>query len=285
MVTLSTRIHISCARTLHFAGLSDDENRYWWGSDWSSQIMGGNLTIEATIKGGDTHRISGIPGDGYTGYPVGDSGHLMNPPAFEVLLKDVCRPLDHRNLNTEVFQGDVSSLERIGLWIYTELEKKLVKPLNIERIRVRDGADQWIDIEGPQKMRKTHVYQIHCVHRHHNPDLSMEENQQLYHKCSAMHGHSYKIEVVVERPLEQGLVIARGEIDKIVNEKLVEPLNGTLLNDYLGNTSGEIIAQQFYEILAPHLKGLVTIAIRETRKNSFFFVPNSFQSTEVWRQI
>lgn len=250
MVTLSARIYISCA------------------------LNGGgnNLAIEGSIA------------TAY-GMPSGESGHIMNPPTFEALLKEVCRPLDHRDLNKDVFHNDVTTLESIGLWVFEKLEQKLVKPLNIERIRIKDGANQWIDVDHQQNVRRTQVYQIHCVHRHHNPDLSMEQNQKLYHKCSAMHGHSYKIEVVIARPLQKGVVIAQQELDQIVNEKLVEPLNGTLLNDRLGNTSGEIIAQKFYEILAPHLKGLVTVAIRETRKNSFFFVPNSFQSAEIWRQI
>lgn len=271
MVTLSTRIYISCARKLHFEDLSEAENRNLWGADWSPQGLGGNLAVEATIGGEDLFRYSGIPVNSYSGIPEYNPGHLMNPPDFEWLLKEVCRPLDHADLGLQ-------SLEQIGIWVYKHLTEKLPASLKVQNIRVKDGSDQWVDVLAPEKVQLTRVYQIQCVHRHHNPDLSIEENAQLYHKCSAMHGHSYKIEVVVEKPLERGLVFARGELDKIVNEKLVIPFNGTLLNDHLGNTSGEIIAQKFFALLAPHLNGLTTIIIRETRKNSFFIqkVPVDF---------
>jgi len=249
MVTLSTRVYISCARRLHFEDLSEAENRRLWGEDWSPQGLGGNLSVEATLTT-ESRVLSSEP------------GHILNPPDFEKLLKEVCQPLDHADLGLQ-------SLEQIGEWIFKQLSAKLPKNLTVQNIRVKDGDDQWVDVLTPEHIQLTRVYQIECVHRHHNPDLSMEENAQLYHKCSAMHGHSYKIEVVVEKPLVRGLVFARGELDKIVNEKLVNPFNGTLLNDHLGNTSGEIIVQKFHSILAPHLTGLATIAIRETRKNSF----------------
>lgn len=271
MVTLTARIHISCARTLHFADISEVENRRLFGVDWSPESLGGNLVIEASV----------------CGMPEPVSGMLINPPDLEQMLKKVAAPLDHRELNGEIFnaRGEVPSLENIGLWLAGELDKVLPPALTLQRMRVKDGRDQWIDVFANRKVRLTKVFHIECVHRHHNPDLSMEENQKLYHKCSAMHGHSYKIEVVVERPIERGLVMARAELDQIVNEKLVAPMNGTLLNDHLGNTSGEIIAQKFFAILAPHLNGLVTVVIRETRKNSFFFVPNSFQSATIWDQV
>src|SRR5690606_270938 len=93
-------------------------------------------------------------------------------------------------------------------------------------------------------------YKINCVHRHHNPVLSDEENVKLYGKCSSLHGHEYIIEVGLSGPLnEAGLVIPRPEMDFEVQTKLVKPYDKTFLNDKVGNTSGEIIAQHFYRVL------------------------------------
>lgn len=42
-------------------------------------------------------------------------------------------------------------------------------------------------------------------------------------KCFALHGHTYKLEVFVEGPINQeGMVVDFGDLKKIVNEKIVK---------------------------------------------------------------
>jgi 6-pyruvoyltetrahydropterin/6-carboxytetrahydropterin synthase len=114
----------------------------------------------------------------------------------------------------------------------------------------------------------TKRYILSAVHRHHNPDLSEAENQELYRKCSAVHGHEYKVEVTLKTALPH---MDRKKVDEIVREKIIRPMTGQYLNEIVGNTSGEIIVQKFFDILKPSFAEgeLVRVTLRETRKNSF----------------
>ena len=100
----------------------------------------------------------------------------------------------------------------------------------------------------------------------------MDENKQLYGKCSAIHGHEYIVEVSLAGKLsESGQVINIDRLDEIVKSRLIGPFHKTYLNDEMGNTSGELISELFYKSLAPALPETLRfdLTIRETRKNSF----------------
>ena len=60
------------------------------------------------------------------------------------------------------------------------------------------------------------------------------------------------------------------KLDELVHKHILLPFDKSYLNDKLGNTSGEIIAENFYGILKAHIPQLSQIALRETLKNSFF---------------
>lgn len=119
----------------------------------------------------------------------------------------------------------------------------------------------------------TKKYTLSALHRHHNPELSAKENENLYRKCSRVHGHEYKIEVTLRGTLDAktGLAADRSTMDRIVQKTLLAPLSGGFLNDHVGNTSGEIIVEKFFQILQGALPPgqLVRVRVRETRKNSF----------------
>lgn len=125
----------------------------------------------------------------------------------------------------------------------------------------------------------TRRYKLSAVHRHFNPDLSAEENKNLYQKCFHTHGHEYLISVTVKSEIdsESGLLISRDQMDHVVKEKILQPFSGSFLNDHVGNTSGEVIADRFFSILHPafHSIGksnsakLVRLSVQETKKNSF----------------
>ena len=114
---------------------------------------------------------------------------------------------------------------------------------------------------------------LNAVHRHWNPDLSADENKELYGKCSAIHGHEYNVEVSFIGKLDEktGLVGQRDELKALIKEAIVDPLHGSYLNDHLGNTSGEKIAFQLLERVkkCPMTQQPHRIVVRETRKNSF----------------
>lgn len=88
------------------------------------------------------------------------------------------------------------------------------------------------------------------------------------HKCSRVHGHSYKLRLTVEGEVdrERGWVIDFADIDRAV-APLVAELDHQLLNDIRGleNPTSEILAGWLWRRLAPSLPGLAEIEVAETR--------------------
>jgi 6-pyruvoyltetrahydropterin/6-carboxytetrahydropterin synthase len=88
-------------------------------------------------------------------------------------------------------------------------------------------------------------------------------------KCSRLHGHSYRLEVVVEGPIQAsgpaaGMVEDFDEIAKVVREHVIEALDHRSLNDVLENPTSELIVLWIWKRLAPHLPGLAELVLWET---------------------
>ncbi len=87
------------------------------------------------------------------------------------------------------------------------------------------------------------------------------------HKCRGMHGHSFKLEVVVEGGVDpaSGWVYDHAEISRAVNP-LLDLLDHKYLNEVPGleNPTIELMAAWFWQKLAPQLPGLAEIVIHET---------------------
>ncbi len=71
-------------------------------------------------------------------------------------------------------------------------------------------------------------------------------------KCKNMHGHNYKMQVVLrgEPDADQGLVIDFGDIDKIVQERVLALCDHKTFNDLLENPTAENIASWLWSRLA-----------------------------------
>lgn len=102
-------------------------------------------------------------------------------------------------------------------------------------------------------------FTIEAAHR--LPNLPAE------HKCSRLHGHSYRIEVHVTGPLvePQGWVQDFGDIGAVFRP-VFEQLDHRYLNDIAGleNPTSENLARWVWARLKPALPGLSSIVIRET---------------------
>lgn len=62
-------------------------------------------------------------------------------------------------------------------------------------------------------------------------------------KCAKLHGHSYRVQVDVEDSLdERGIVVDFDELHAVVWDRVIEPLDHTLLNDHLDNPTAERLA-------------------------------------------
>lgn len=87
------------------------------------------------------------------------------------------------------------------------------------------------------------------------------------HKCKRLHGHNYRVEVVVEGPLdERGFVMDYAELEALLSP-LVAQIDHRYLNDIegLSCSTTEVIVGWFLDRLCPQLRGKrVTVRVYET---------------------
>lgn len=87
------------------------------------------------------------------------------------------------------------------------------------------------------------------------------------HKCRRMHGHSFKVDVVVEGEVEpeKGYLVDYGDIKAAV-APVQQQLDHYVLNDIegLSNPTAEMLAKWVYDRLKPSLPLLSRVIVRET---------------------
>ena len=75
-------------------------------------------------------------------------------------------------------------------------------------------------------------------------------------KCSRMHGHSYKLTVLVDGPIEKesGMVIDFSVIKDVVKEEVINKYDHRHMNDYFENPTAENMVQNFFNAINKKLK-------------------------------
>lgn len=109
------------------------------------------------------------------------------------------------------------------------------------------------------KIELRKVFQFDAAHR--LPNLPQS------HKCSRLHGHSFKVEIAVAGECDpaSGWLMDYGEIVEAF-EPVLEQLDHSYLNEIPGleNPTSEQIARFIWERLKPKLKGLTEIVVAES---------------------
>lgn len=92
-------------------------------------------------------------------------------------------------------------------------------------------------------------------------------------KCRELHGHSYKLTVEVDRPVDaaSGMAIDFGDLKRLVREAVVARLDHRYLNDVIDNPTAERIAVWIWNQLRPVLDGLTEIELHETSRCSVIY--------------
>lgn len=87
------------------------------------------------------------------------------------------------------------------------------------------------------------------------------------HKCARLHGHSFRVEVHVEGPVDPrtGWVMDFADVRDLCRP-LIDALDHRYLNeiDGLDNPTSERLAAWIWDRLAPDLPGLTEVVVRET---------------------
>jgi 6-pyruvoyltetrahydropterin/6-carboxytetrahydropterin synthase len=92
-------------------------------------------------------------------------------------------------------------------------------------------------------------------------------------KCRDLHGHSYRLVVTVDRPVDpdSGMAIDFGDLKEVVGREVVSALDHRCANDLMENPTAELLAVWIWRRLAVPLPGLVEIELHETRSCSVVY--------------
>ncbi len=254
-VRVGRRAYFSCGHSYKLPSISEEKAQGLWGELFVPGGWGHNFVIEATLV------VS----------PPGRSGLSFSLPNLDRALAKVCEHLDHKYLNTDVkrFSQVVPSIENITEYVFELLKEDLTE---LESVRLFQEDQTWASTKGEGSVTLTQCFKVSALHRHHNPDLSEAENLRLYTKCATLHGHQYLCEVGFVGPVDEvsGLIVRREEFRRRVESAVVTPFQGQILNDIIGNTSGELLYREFENRLKAELgSNFGGLLLRETRKNHF----------------
>lgn len=123
----------------------------------------------------------------------------------------------------------------------------------------------------------TRAVEFPAGHRYHRPEWTEEENRRVFGKCAAPggHGHSYRCEVTVEGPVdpETGMVMDLGRLDRILEDRILEPMDHAFLNDLPEFEDGRVpttenLARAVWKRVSPSLPdgcSLRRVRVREGR--------------------
>jgi 6-pyruvoyltetrahydropterin/6-carboxytetrahydropterin synthase len=92
-------------------------------------------------------------------------------------------------------------------------------------------------------------------------------------KCRNLHGHSYILEVTVDRAVDpqSGMAIDFADLKTVVKTEVVDVLDHKYINDIMENPTAEVMAVWIWKRLHRPLPGLVEIELHETRNCSVIY--------------
>lgn len=109
------------------------------------------------------------------------------------------------------------------------------------------------------KVRLVKEYRFEAAHR--------LPNVPEGHKCQRLHGHSFKVELSIDGPVDDktGWFIDFGDLDEIW-QPLYDTLDHHYLNDVPGleNPTSEVLARWLWDRITPKLPQLSRVTVFET---------------------
>lgn len=223
-------------------------------------------------------RCSIPPGHGHNyelsvamGGPLDGDGMVLNlSDVKHAIRREVTEPLDFRFLNDVWPEFDLSRPD--GRLPTTEalllaIRDRLAPHLPLVALRLHEQTNLWADVlVGPtiDPMEAFLSIRTHfaAAHRLARPELSQSENEAIYGKCARPHGHghNYLLDVTVRGAVDPrtGMVCDLAELQRLVDELVVEPFDHTFLNKDVVHFAGCVPTA---ENIALHIADLLTAPI------------------------
>ncbi len=151
----------------------------------------------------------------------------------KVIKQEVTSQLDYGFLNDvwQEFQETLPTTENIARVIW----QRLAPHLPLVDIQLYEHPELWANYQGNDMQAaltiKTH---FSAAHRLALETLNLEENTEIYGKCARPHGHGHnyhlEVSVVGEINSRTGMLVDLGELQKTIDDFVVEPFDHTFLN-------------------------------------------------------
>ncbi len=150
-----------------------------------------------------------------------------------VIKKEITSQLDYAYLNDvwPEFQATLPTTENIARVIW----QRLAPHLPLVNIQLYEHPELCADYRG-NNMEATLTVKTHfsAAHRLALPELTLEQNSEIYGKCARVngHGHNYHLEVSVIGEIDSrtGMIVDLGDLQNLIDELVVEPFDHTFLN-------------------------------------------------------
>lgn len=151
----------------------------------------------------------------------------------KVIKQEVTSQLDYAYLNEiwSEFQQTLPTTENIARVIW----QRLVPYLPLVHIQLFENPELWADYYGNNmEAHLTISTHFSAAHRLAHPNLSYEENCEIYGKCARPngHGHNYHLDVTVKGEIDPrtGMIVDLGALQQVVEDYVIEPFDHTFLN-------------------------------------------------------
>jgi 6-pyruvoyltetrahydropterin/6-carboxytetrahydropterin synthase len=223
---ITRRACFSASHLYRLPELSDEENRRRFGPCSLAPGHGHNYELIVAMAG-----------------PLDADGMVLNLSEVKhAIRREVVEPLDFRFLNEAWPEFDLSRAEaRLPTTeaLALAIRDRLTPHLPVVGLRLHEQTNLWVDvIAGPRidPMEAFLSIRTHfaAAHRLARPELSQAENEAIYGKCARPHGHghNYLLDVTVRGTIDPrtGMVCDLVELQKLVDELVVEPFDHTFLN-------------------------------------------------------
>lgn len=161
-------------------------------------------------------------------------GMVLNLSDVKHTIKaEVTSQLDFAYLNDTwiEFQQTLPTTEHMARVIW----QRLAPHLPITNIQLFEHPQLWADYQGNgMEAYLTVSTHFSAAHRLALPDLSYEENCEIYGKCARPHGHghNYHLEVTVKGEIDPrtGMIVDLVALQTAIDDYVVEPFDHTFLN-------------------------------------------------------
>jgi len=186
-----------------------------------------------------------------------DTGYVCSTREVDELIRG--RGIGHlRDFLREFGGGRGAAVTLLSLWGQiadhipegTRLEELSLRPTPYLAFAVQRGASEMVSM--------TYDFEFCAAHRLYRPELSDDENQRIFGRCTNPngHGHNYVVRVTLQgRPDDKtGTIVPIGDVERMVNERVIDRFDHKHLNEDCAefaelNPSVENIARVIFEKL------------------------------------